>query len=110
MSEPDDPAPSRPAQHDGPTLSADGQLEGRLSRLEPAGSTPFSAPTDEPLELAEVAPPRPQSLPGSVERVPKRRSPLKLVLLAFGLGLGLLVVALVPPSPAISHSPAATPC
>jgi len=66
-----------------------------LNRLEPAGAAAFSAPAEEKLELAEVAPPKPQSLPGSGERAPKRRSPMKLVLLAFGLGLGLLVVALV---------------
>lgn len=99
MSEPEDPNAPRA------TLSSDGTLEGRLSRLEPVSPTAFAPPTDEAIELAEVAPPPVQRLPVSPVAPSRKRSPVKIVLIAFGLGLGLLVVALVrgvvsPPPPA----------
>ncbi len=88
-----DPLAERDDVSRGPTLSSDGTLEGRLSRVEPA--VPASPAAQEaPLELAEVAPPPIQPLPVRDDGQ-RRRGGVKFVIGAFGLGLLILVASLV---------------
>ena len=82
----------------GPTLSSDGTLEGRLSRLEPAspGSWEPVEASAAPLELAEVAPPVVAPLPiRAAATAQKPRVPLYLVFGSMGLGVLILIGALV---------------
>lgn len=92
-----DPPTGGPGSN-GPTLSADGTLEGRLSRLEPASPGTWEPvdPSSAPLELAEVAPPVVAALPIRPEPASsKPRVPLFIVFGSMGLGVLILIFALV---------------
>jgi hypothetical protein len=82
---------------DGPSLNADGRLEGRLRRIEPESAAPVS-PKEEPLELEERAPVRPSPPPGPYRAVPpdlRRRLAVRLVIAAALLGAVLLASGLL---------------
>ena len=96
MSESDPPIGS--AGSPGPTLSADGTLEGRLNRLEPASPGTWQPvdPNAAPLELAEVAPRVVAPLPVRPEPPSRKpRLPLYVVFGSMGLGVLILIFALV---------------
>ena len=96
MSDSDPPIGS--PESTGPTLSADGTLEGRLSRLEPASPGAWEPvdPNAAPLELAVVAPRVVAALPVRPEPPSQRpRVPLYLVFGSMGLGVMILIFALV---------------
>ena len=82
----------------GPTLSADGTLEGRMSRVEPAPASGAFSPvaSDQPLALVLKSPRPLAPLTGTAEpAAASKRSPMLLVAGAFGLGLLILAIALV---------------
>ncbi len=85
--------------NDGPTLGADGRLEGRLSAVEPAppSSQGPAGPTDEALELGERPLPQPANISPEYRdlshlRRRERRARVMKALAVVGL-LGLLGVA-----------------
>jgi serine/threonine-protein kinase len=108
MSEPDPPDPLQ----DGPTLNADGQLEGRLARIEAAGAAPLPVPAQQPpLELAERAPKRPEApVEGYRAPIPARRRSLavRIVLAAAIAGAVLLGGGLLFSKPGGAGKPAET--
>lgn len=81
-----------------PVMTADGSVEGRMSRVEPAlAPGAFSPmPSEQPLELVEKSPKFIAPLPGTAgPEAPSKRSPLLFVFGAFGLGVLILTFALV---------------
>jgi eukaryotic-like serine/threonine-protein kinase len=89
---------SQPDEEDelskGPSLSADGRLEQRMQRVEPA----FGPPPEEKLELAEVAPRKPEPRIENFREDPRPKSlPLavKVVFALLALGVVVLVAFLV---------------
>lgn len=93
----------------GPTLNADGQLEGRLARIEPEGAPPLPPPAEEPvLELAERAPKRPEALRDGYRAPipnPRRQLAARLVLVAVVAGLVLLAAGLLVSKPPVRGGP-----
>jgi hypothetical protein len=88
----------------GPTLNADGRLEGRVARIEPEGAGPLPRPAEEPvLELAERAPkrPEPEHL-GYRPPIPdvRRQRAVRLVLAAAIAGVVVLAAGLLVSRPA----------
>lgn len=106
MSEADPPDPLQR----GPRLNADGQLEGRLTRIEPEGSGPLPPPAEEPvLELAERARTRREPVHERY-RAPipnaRRRLAVRLVVVALVAGAVLLAAGLLSSKPPVRPGPA----
>jgi hypothetical protein len=100
--------PPDPLQQ-GPTLNADGRLEGRVARIEPEGAGPLPPPAEAPvLELAERAPKRPEpEHQGYRPPIPdvRRQRAVRLVLAAAVAGMVLLVAGLLVSRPAQRSGP-----
>ena len=82
-----------------PSLTPDGRLEGRLSRVEPPAPVPASPAAGATLELAERRPAPPPDEAGPYRDAPRdgRRRFVVLTFAAFALGLGLLGAVVLAP-------------
>ena len=94
---PDDPnTPDRDREPPRATIDAEGKIEGRVGRIEPAGAPPVR---EAPIELVARPPPRPPYEEHGPWRPvapdARRRLAVRLALAAAALGVVLLVGALV---------------